>query len=93
MVTSVSVFQSPDGHKTGRVEIHYLDTDGNIQPVVNPSAGEFGDDMLAEGDELQISFDAVVTTMIEIEFWSQHPGNQGNEFYVGFAEIRIYGCN
>jgi hypothetical protein len=91
VVTSVSVFQSPNGHKTGRVEIHYLGADGQIYSVSNPSAGEFGDGQLNEGYELQISFDAVQTTMIEIEMWSRN--NENNEYYVGLAEIRIHGCN
>ena len=93
MVTSVSVFQSPDAHKTGRVEIHYLGADGQIYSVSNPSAGEFGDGQLNEGYELQISFDAVQTTMIEIEMWSRNGAGSHNENYVGLAEIRIHGCN
>jgi hypothetical protein len=88
-VSSVSVFQSPGGHQTGRVEVHYLALDGTIQPVGNPSTDGFGNGDTAEGFELQINFDAIETSMIEVQMWAHD--NTNSDICVGASEIQIYG--
>lgn len=86
-VAAVSVFQTPAGHSTGRVEVHFLAPDGTVQPVTNPSSAGF--ESTAPGTELQITFDAVRTSMIEIQMWAHD--DTGSDICVGAAEVAICG--
>ena len=80
-----------DGGPSNDLVIHTISGGPPIMPVENPSSDGFGDDASATtvGDKVEIFFDAVTTSMIEISIWVVASGSNAN--CAGANEIEIMG--
>ena len=89
VVSSVKVYQTPGGHQTGNVNVLYRATGATTTTAVsNPSATGFSSRSV--GAELEITFDAVETDMIEVQLYAH--AQTDNAICVGLSEMKIYGC-